>query len=214
NATKASPEYKGIKALGDESFDPGKLPWESTFFWRVDEVAAGNPDSPWVGSVWSFTTADFLIVDDFEGYTDDDAAGEAVWQSWIDGFGVADNGSQSGYTLPPYAEQTIVHGGRQSLPLQFNNTGGVVNSQAELKLGSPPRDWTEGGVAMLSIWFQGRPASTGSFMEGPVGTFTMTGAGTDITGTSDERRLDHSEGQQRAGHECLGEGRSDDTQYA
>ncbi|MHC4356190.1 MAG: hypothetical protein ACYS0H_26100, partial [Planctomycetota bacterium] len=186
NATKASPEYQGSKALGDESFDPGKLPWESTFYWRVDEVAAGNPDSPWVGSVWSFTTADFLIVDDFEGYTDDDAAGEAVWQSWIDGFGVADNGSQSGYTLPPYAEQTIVHGGHQSLPLQFNNTEGVVNSQAELKLGSPPRDWTEGGVAMLSIWFQGRPASTGSFMEGPVGTFTMTGAGTDITGTSDE----------------------------
>jgi hypothetical protein len=190
NATKASPEYKGDKALGDESFEPGKLPWESTFFWRIDEVAAGNPDSPWIGAVWSFTTADFLIVDDFEEYTDNDAAGEAIWQHWIDGFGVNTNGSQVGYVLPPYAEQTIVHGGRQSMPLFFDNTAGVTNSEAELKLGSPPRDWTEGGVAILSLWFHGQPGSVGSFTEGPVGTFTMTGSGTDIwnVGTAGDYR--------------------------
>ena len=190
NATKASPEYKGDKALGDESFEPGKLPWESTFFWRIDEVAAGNPDSPWIGTVWSFTTADFLIVDDFEEYTDNDAAGEAIWQHWIDGFGVNANGSQVGYVMPPYAEQTIVHGGRQSMPLFFNNTAGVTNSEAELKLGSPPRDWTEGGVTTLSLWFQGQPGSVGSFVEGPVGSFTMTGSGTDIwnVGTAGDYR--------------------------
>ncbi len=185
NATEASPQYKGSKSLGDESFDPGTLPWESTFFWRVDEVNDLNPESPWVGEVWSFTTAGYLIVDEFEDYTDDDPAGEAIWQSWIDGFGVSANGSQVGYVQSPYAEQTIVHGGRQSMPLSYNNTAGVTNSEAELKLGSP-RDWTEGGVATLSIWFRGQPASTGSFTEDPVGTFTMTGSGADITGNSDE----------------------------
>ncbi len=178
-ATKTSPEHKGTRALGEETFDPGKLPWETTFFWRVDEVAAGNPDSPWVGSVWSFTTADFLIVDDFEDYTDNDAANEAVWQSWIDGYGVNTNGSQSGYLQPPYCEQTTVHGGRQSLPLYYNNTGGVTNSEAEKKLVSP-RDWTEGGVTALSLWFHGQPASTGGFTEGPAGTFTVLGSGADI----------------------------------
>jgi regulation of enolase protein 1 (concanavalin A-like superfamily) len=178
-ATKASPEYKGSKTLGDESFDPGQLPWESTFFWRVDEVAAGNPDSPWVGGVWSFTTADFVIVDDFESYTDNDAANEAIWQYWIDGYGVNTNGSLVGYAMPPYAEQAIVQGGRQSMPLSYANSAGVMNSEAELKLASA-RNWTDGDVATLSIWFQGRPASTGSFTEGPVGTFTMTGSGTDI----------------------------------
>ncbi|MHC4072028.1 MAG: LamG-like jellyroll fold domain-containing protein [Planctomycetota bacterium] len=70
NATKASPEYIGTKALGDESHDPGELPWETTYYWRVDEVNAVNPDSPWPGKVWSFTTAGFLIIDDFEEYTD------------------------------------------------------------------------------------------------------------------------------------------------
>jgi len=43
NATKASPEYKGTKALGDEIYDPGKLAWYTTYYWRVDEVNNLNP---------------------------------------------------------------------------------------------------------------------------------------------------------------------------
>ncbi|MFZ2147562.1 MAG: LamG domain-containing protein, partial [Sedimentisphaerales bacterium] len=66
NANTGSPEYKGTKALGSESYNPGKLLWDSTYYWRIDEVNNANPDSPWVGPVWSFTTANFLIVDDFE----------------------------------------------------------------------------------------------------------------------------------------------------
>ena len=43
-----------------------------------------------------------------------------------------------------------------------------------------PRDWTEEGVTELSLWFRGYPDSVGSFVEGPVGTYTMTGSGADI----------------------------------
>jgi Concanavalin A-like lectin/glucanases superfamily len=179
NATKTSPEFKGTKALGDESYAPDKLAWETTYYWRIDEVNDANPDSPWVGRVWSFTTAGFMIIDDFEDYTDDDAAGQAIWQHWIDGFGVADNGSQVGYVLPPYAEQTIVHGGNQSMPLAYDNTAGVKFSEAALTL-TNARDWTEEGVSDLSIWFRGLPGSVGSFVEGPAGTYTMTASGADI----------------------------------
>ncbi|MEA3225918.1 MAG: hypothetical protein U9Q07_08200, partial [Planctomycetota bacterium] len=186
NATKASPEFKGAKSLGDESFDPGKLDWFTQYFWRIDEVNAVNPDSPWTGNLWSFTTGDFIVVENFEDYTDNDAANEAIWQHWIDGFGVNTNGSQVGNLLPPYAEQTIVHSGSQSMPLSYNNTGGVTNSEAELKLSSAPRNWTDEGVGELSIWFQGQAASTGSFVEGPVGMYTVNGSGTDIWGTADE----------------------------
>ncbi len=184
-ATKASPEFKTTKVLGDESYEPGKLAWNTTYYWRIDEVNNTNPDSPWTGKVWSFTTANFMIIDDFEGYTDDDAAGEAIWQHWIDGFGIPDNGSQVGYLLPPYAEQTIVHGGLQSMPLFYNNEGGVTNSEATLALNST-RDWTEEGVAELSLWFHGAPASTGSFVEAPAGTYTMTAEGADIWGSVDQ----------------------------
>jgi hypothetical protein len=86
NATTDSPEYKGNKALDSESFDPGPLEWLSNYYWRVDAIY----DTETVkGLVWSFTVADFLLVDDFESYTDDDAAGQAIWQHWIDGFGIA-----------------------------------------------------------------------------------------------------------------------------
>jgi len=158
NATQASPEYKGSKALGDESYDPGLLQWNTTYYWRVDEISDTHADSPWIGAVWSFTTADYLVVDDFESYTDNDAAGEAIWQSWIDGFGVADNGAQVGYLMPPYAEPTIVHGGSQSMPLGYNNIDGVTNSEAALAL-TTARDWTEQGVAELSLWFRGDSAN-------------------------------------------------------
>ncbi|MFH1716540.1 MAG: LamG domain-containing protein, partial [Planctomycetota bacterium] len=54
NATTASPEYKGNKALGSESYDPGKLAWQSDYYWRVDAVYNSGPVK---GLVWSFTTA-------------------------------------------------------------------------------------------------------------------------------------------------------------
>jgi hypothetical protein len=48
------------------------------------------------------------------------------------------------------------------------------------------RDWTAEGVAELSLWFRGNPASVGSFVEGPTGTYTITAAGADIWGTADQ----------------------------
>jgi len=151
SADTTSPEYKGSKALGAESYDPGLLDPDTTYYWHVDEVYGGNPVK---GPVWSFTVGNHLLVDDFESYTDDDAAGEAIWQTWIDGFGVPDNGAQVGNLMPPYAEQTIVHGGSQSMPLLYVNEAGVTNSEASRTL-TAPRDWTQAGVAELSLWFRG-----------------------------------------------------------
>ena len=168
NATTGSPEYKGAKDLGDEMLDPGQLEPGATYYWRVDEVNDLHSDSPWVGSVWSFTIADFLIVDDFETYTDNDAAGEAIWQTWVDGFGVANNGAQVGYLLPPYAEQAIIHGGLQSMPLLYDNTQGVLNSEATLALGG--LDLTQGGGTTLKVWYRGlagnAPASVYAALDG------------------------------------------------
>ena len=155
NANTGASEYKGSMALGTETYDPGLLDLGITYYWRVDEVYNGNPVK---GPVWSFTVGDYLIVDDFESYTDNDAEGEAVWQTWIDGFGVADNGAQVGYLMPPYTEQTIVHGGAQSMPLIYSNEAGVTNSEASMTLAAL-RDWTQAGVAELSLWIRGVSAN-------------------------------------------------------
>jgi len=152
NGDTGSPEYKGSKTSGAESYDPGLLEANTTYYWRVDEVdSQGNVST---GPLWMFTTSTFVLIDDFESYTDDDAAGQAIWQTWIDGFGIPDNGAQVGYLMPPYAEQTIVHGGAQSMPLLFTNEAGVTNSEASTTL-SVTRDWTQASVAELSLWFRG-----------------------------------------------------------
>jgi len=152
NAGIGSPEDKGAMTLGEENYDPGVLEPQTTYYWRVDEMDSQPNVSK--GPLWSFTTGRFLLVEDFEGYTDDDVAGQAIWQSWIDGFGIADNGAQVGYLLPPYAEQTIVHNGSQSMPLLYANENGVTNSEASRTL-TALTDWTQADVAEWSLWFRG-----------------------------------------------------------
>ncbi len=150
NADTTSPEYKGTRALGSESYDPGKLQWYSTYYWRIDEVNNVNPDSPWTGNVWNFTTADFLIVDDFEDYND--YPPDEIWSTWIDGWEVPTNGSMAGHADPPFAETGNVHGGSQSMPLYYDNN--FMYSEATMTLVSA-RDWTEEGIGVLSLWFYG-----------------------------------------------------------
>ena len=166
NATAASPQYKGSRALGSESYDPGKLAWHTTYYWRVDEVNNVHPDSPWKGPVWSFTTADFLVVDDFESYNDldpNDPESNRIFLTWMDGYEQPANGSIVGYADPPFCEQIIVHSGSQAMPLFYDNSGPANYSEATLPL-SYPRDWTEEGVKKLTIWFRGDSANDAETM--------------------------------------------------
>jgi len=188
--------YRGRQ---DEAFyNPDEiLKWETTYYWRIDEVNDTNPNSPWIGSVWNFTVGNYLVVDDFESYN---AVREnQIWYAWKDGLGIGiievppfTTGNSTGSivgdeTTISYTEETIVHGGSQSMPYWYNNNKEYFAkySEAEMTL-SYPRDWTEEEVVELSLWFIGRPAYVGSFTEGPADTYTMTGSGTDIWGVSDE----------------------------
>jgi len=83
------------------SFSPAKLDWNTTYYWRIDEVNNLN--------------------------------------------------------TPSYTEETIVHGGNQSMPFFYNNSI-LSYSEAELTL-TYPRDWTEKGVNRLTIWFRGDSAN-------------------------------------------------------
>ncbi|MFB0554075.1 MAG: hypothetical protein ACETWQ_12280 [Phycisphaerae bacterium] len=94
-------------------------------------------------------------MDDFESYNDLDPAdpdSNRIFNAWIDGYDDPTNGSLVGYETPPFAEQTIVHGGNQSMPIYYDNSVGY--SEATLTL-VWPRDWTEEGVEVLSLWFRG-----------------------------------------------------------
>lgn len=136
------------------------LALDRTYYWRIDEVNDLGDPAVWEGQVWNFSTSVVLTVDDFEGYTDNFEAGEAIWQGWIDGLeDPAKGGSVVGYAEAPFAEQGIVHGGVQSMNLSYDNTGASTFSEATRTFDGS-QNWTVYGVKGLTLWFHGDPANT------------------------------------------------------
>ncbi|MFH1884878.1 MAG: LamG-like jellyroll fold domain-containing protein [Planctomycetota bacterium] len=193
NADTSTPDiYRGQQ--GATSYTPPEgVEWGQTHYWRIDE--SNNDGTLSKGRVWSFTVADYTNVDDFEDY---DIGNNEIWWAWKDGFGYASHPTEPPYpgngsgsmvgneNTASYTEETIVHGGKQSMPFFYDNNkqGSFQYSEAELTL-IYPRDWTEEGVGVLSLWFRGNPAG---LLEAPAGTYTMTATGVDIWGTVDEFR--------------------------
>ena len=174
-----------VATVNGTNYQVGSLEYGQRYYWKVNEISADG--SFYEGDIWRFSTVETMVVDDFEGYTDEDGLGEAIWQTWIDGFGVPENGSQVGYLVPAYAERVIVHGGNQSMPFFYDHGQGASASYSEAERAfDSAQDWTQSGIEQLSLWFRGHPGSAGSFVEGPVGTFSMSGSGVDIWDTADE----------------------------
>jgi len=145
---------------------PEGLQWGQTYYWRIDEYNTDGTLS--AGGVWSFTVANYLIVDDFEDYTDD--VGSRIFQTWKDGLGFTEpppgylgngTGSTVGNAQPPYAEQTIFHTGSQSMPLNYDNTGpGTKKPYSETQREwTSPQDWTRYNVKALTLYFYGAAAN-------------------------------------------------------
>ncbi|MHC4477572.1 MAG: LamG domain-containing protein [Planctomycetota bacterium] len=153
DATTSSDEYDGRQPLGVESYDPpGNLELGKSYYWRIDEVNEANePDDIWKGNVWTFTVANFVVIDDFESY---DNADNRIYYSWIDLIG----GSQIDLGIEPFSP---AHGGYQSMLFSYDNTanwGGGYYSEVELPLGGP-QDFTQGGMKALTLYFYGDPTN-------------------------------------------------------
>jgi hypothetical protein len=166
NAITTTPEiYRGRQSLENTIYVPIEAPLvpNKTYYWRIDEINETNPESPWKGNVWNFTTADYIVVDDFESYNDIEAGQEGshlVYETWVDGFGTTTNGSTIGYTVAfqPSMETSTVYEGKQSVPLFYNNTVASVSevtaNVADLQAGL---DWTKYGIRGLTLRFFGDP---------------------------------------------------------
>jgi len=140
------------------SFDPNGLEFKTQYFWRVVEVNEANPDGPWTGPVWDFTTADFLIIDDFESYNDinpGEPGSNRILDTWSDGFTDETNGALVGNDFPPYAEQTTVRNGAQSMPIYYDNTGAALQSETQ-RVWAEPQAWmTSAGSNTLKLYTYG-----------------------------------------------------------
>jgi hypothetical protein len=154
------------------SYDPpGRLESNKIYYWRIDEVNDSDPNSPWRGDVWSFTTGDHIVIDDFEAYNDLNEAEEGsnrIYLTWSDGYANPNvNGSTIGYPAPDFAnnehfvETNIVHGGKQSGPFLYNNTAASY-SEVTLPISTLGGDWSPQDINVLSFWFYGDPNNTGA----------------------------------------------------
>ena len=157
--------YRGQQAL--TTYDPGPLEWNKTYYWRVDEIGAAGPVK---GSVWSFTTANFIVVDDFESYTNE--VGQRVFEVWVDGIGFTQpepghpgNGTgmavghdiwspESSHYEGTIMETGIVHGGNQAMALYYDNTAASFLSETE-RTWATPQDWTINDVNGLTLFLRG-----------------------------------------------------------
>jgi hypothetical protein len=124
----------------------------TVYYWKVDEVGGSET---WPGFVWSFTTADSIVVDNMEFYKD--IEGRWIWQTWVDGFENPANGSTVGNGDLP--ETTIVHSGSQSLPMAFDNSTSPLSEAT--RTFDPAQNWTISGIQKLVVYYRFGPQSTG-----------------------------------------------------
>ena len=183
SADNNSPEFQGNQAgtsfslVGLAEFGGGD------YYWRIDEIEADG--TVHTGMIWKFTVPDYLIVDDFENYADNTNAGATIFHTWLDGMGYGEitepepapaywgngTGAIVGHASgPPFAEQTLVHGGYQSMPLWYDHDGTILEGTEWETKGLPfyseaqrhwetPQDWTVKGAEALTLWFHGDPGN-------------------------------------------------------
>ncbi|MHC4116453.1 MAG: LamG-like jellyroll fold domain-containing protein [Planctomycetota bacterium] len=148
--------------LADTSFTPD-LVLSQTYYWQVLETDV----AALAGSIWSFSTQEFLIVDDFESYNDIEAGqpgSDLIYETWLDGFGIPTNGSTIGYAVPfqPTMESDTVHGGRQSAPLMYDNSAAAFSEVTVNPAGLPiGPDWTGANVKALTVYVHGSEDNLG-----------------------------------------------------
>jgi hypothetical protein len=147
--------YRGRQSAGT-AYEAGDLKLNTTYYWRIDGVDQASPQGPWKGTVWSFTTGIGLaVVEDFESYTDEEGA--RIYETWIDGW-TNGTGSTVGNVVAPFAEQTVVHGGSQSMPIDYDNKKKPWYSESQ-RTWATPQDWTMKGADALTLYFQGEASN-------------------------------------------------------
>jgi hypothetical protein len=153
-----------VSTVTEASYGPLSLDLGTTYYWKINEVNEAETTTTWQSDLWNFSTHEFFIVDDFEDYND--YPPDEIWSTWIDGYDVPTNGATVGYPNPDwnqgehYVETTIVHGGSQSMPFLYSNTGAASYSEAERTF-AVPQDWAAAGVQTLALHFRGSTGNTG-----------------------------------------------------
>jgi len=153
----------------------GSLDMGTTYYWKVNEVIDPNGTNTVLqGNVWSFTTKEFTMVDDFDAYNDDNP----LYVSWRDGMGYRE-------PAPGYAGNgtgSIVANATGSMPLTYNNSICPMYSEAS-RTWTTPQDLTAYDANVVALWIKGSP--TGASLTETATGLKLKASGRDIWGRAD-----------------------------
>jgi hypothetical protein len=139
-----------LDVTGETSYALSDLAHGAIYYWQIHEVNDAESVTSWPSDIWSFSTQQFRVLDDFESYNDED---NLIYDTWIDGW-VNGTGSTVGNLSKPYAERGTVHSGRQSMPFTYDNFTSPNYSEAERQWAAS-QDWSSQGFDSLVMWFEG-----------------------------------------------------------
>jgi len=139
------------------------------YYWQVVEVNTAEDPAKWEGDLWSFTAQQYIVIDNFESYTN--ASPTRVFQTWIDGAGFspdeffpqgnAGNGSGALVGYDPLSgnimETGKVHGGRLSAPFYYGYEDKATSEAT--RTFDEPQDWTKHDIKSLCVYFDGAAAN-------------------------------------------------------
>jgi hypothetical protein len=149
-----------VDTVSENRYQPGTLEFGQSYYWRIDEVNEATSPAVREGDIWNFTTTEYAVIDDFEGYTDNSP--DCLFQTWTDGFGYTEpenvpgngTGSTVGHLQAPFAEKYIVYSGSQAMPMQYDNAVAPFYSEAE-RTWDTSQDWTRNAADTLWVHFCG-----------------------------------------------------------
>jgi hypothetical protein len=118
------------------TYTPGNLELGETYEWRIDQI---GPSGTVTGHTWTFTVADYVVVDDFESYTTD----AELRSAWIDNI----NEPGVEYVL-------LASGANNSMLFEFQNQYDPYVTEITRTF-NDSQDWTVQGVEELSLSFIG-----------------------------------------------------------
>ncbi len=125
-----------VASPAGKTYTPGNLELGQTYQWRIDQIGSAGPVE---GHTWTFTTANYLIVDDFESYTDD----ASLRTAWVDNIN------------DPGVEYVFLGtGANNSMRFEFQNQYEPYFTEATMTFVNP-QDWTAQSVETISLSFVG-----------------------------------------------------------
>lgn len=125
------------------SFDPNGLGLGKRYYWRVDEV---NETHIQPGRIWSFTTEDHYMIDNFESYDflsdPSNLDSKTIYNAWK---------NANVYV----SEELSYKCSKKSMAFNYYYSG--LFYEEALHTFNPAQDWTKTGIEVLELLFHGQP---------------------------------------------------------